>query len=145
MHNLEQHVDQRKVRLRGSSAATSRECEVFAQCNLTHLGELLIDMIIGIALVVDELHKGQRLVYRYPESVPSSVLNSTAGLLKFHQDYQSLRYSNMYRRIRKYGSTVAQKSAVSFTFDYLIFENAAQTILRNFFALRPPYLTRFWS
>ena len=48
-------------------------------------------MIIGIALVVDELHKGQRLVYRYPESVPSSVLNSTEGLLKFHQDYQSLR------------------------------------------------------
>ena len=34
------------------------------------------EMIIGIALVVDELHKGQRLVYRYPESVPSSVLNS---------------------------------------------------------------------
>ena len=48
-------------------------------------------MIIGIALVVDELHKGQRLVYRYPESVPSSVLNSTEGLLKFHRDYQSLR------------------------------------------------------
>jgi len=33
-------------------------------------------MIIGIALVVDELHKGQRLVCRYPEVVPSSVLNS---------------------------------------------------------------------
>ena len=51
-----------------------------------------VEMIIGIALVVDELHKGQRLVYRYPEAVPSSVLNSTEGLLKFHQDYQSLRY-----------------------------------------------------
>ena len=47
-------------------------------------------MIIGIALVVDELHKGQRLVYRYPESVPSSVLNAQEQLLKFHRDYLSL-------------------------------------------------------
>lgn len=48
-------------------------------------------MIIGIALVVDELHKGQRLVCRYPESIPSSILNSNEGLLKFHQEYHSLR------------------------------------------------------
>jgi len=39
---------------------------------------------------VDELHKGQRLVYRYPESVPSSVLNAQEQLLKFHRDYLSL-------------------------------------------------------
>jgi hypothetical protein len=43
-------------------------------------------MIIGIALVVDELHKGQRLVYRYPESVPSSVVNAQEQLLKFQTD-----------------------------------------------------------
>jgi hypothetical protein len=48
-------------------------------------------MIIGVALVVDELHKGQRLICRYPESVPSAILNSTEGFLKFHQEYHSLR------------------------------------------------------
>lgn len=47
--------------------------------------------VIGIAIVVDELHKGQRLVCRYPESVPSAVLNSTEELLKFHEEYLSLR------------------------------------------------------
>ena len=31
-------------------------------------------MIIGVALLVDELHKGQRLVCRYPEAVPSTFL-----------------------------------------------------------------------
>ena len=27
-------------------------------------------MILGLSLVIDELHKGQRLVFRYPESNP---------------------------------------------------------------------------
>jgi hypothetical protein len=31
-------------------------------------------MIIGVALVVDELHKGQRLAFRYPEVIPSCAL-----------------------------------------------------------------------
>ena len=34
-------------------------------------------MIIGVALVVDDIRKGQRLAFRYPESVPSSVINSS--------------------------------------------------------------------
>ena len=48
-------------------------------------------MIIGIALVVDELNKGQRLVCRYPESIPSYVLKSDSRLLQFHKDYLSMR------------------------------------------------------
>ena len=57
-------------------------------------------MIIGIALVVDELHKGQRLVYRYPESVPSNVLNAHEQLLKFHRDYLSLSPDNFAKLFR---------------------------------------------
>ena len=47
-------------------------------------------MIIGAALVVDELRKGQRLAFRYPASIPSAILNSHPALLAFHQDYLSL-------------------------------------------------------
>ena len=47
-------------------------------------------MIVGIALVVDDPRKGQRLVFRYPESVPSFVLNSGENLLRFHDEYLSL-------------------------------------------------------
>lgn len=45
-------------------------------------------MIVGVALVVDELHKGQRLVFRYPENIPSATLNSVDGevLLAFHKE-----------------------------------------------------------
>ena len=57
-------------------------------------------MIIGIALVVDELHKGQRLVYRYPESIPSNVLNAHEQLLKFHRDYLSLSPDNFAKLFR---------------------------------------------
>lgn len=57
-------------------------------------------MIIGVALVVDELHKGQRLVFRYPVSVPSAVLNSSSALLRFHQAYLSLspdKFAKLFR------------------------------------------------
>ena len=47
-------------------------------------------MIVGIALVVHEPKKGQRLAFRYPESVPSFVLNSSESLLRFHNEYLSL-------------------------------------------------------
>ena len=47
-------------------------------------------MIIVIALVVDELNKEQRLVCRYPESIPPSIL-SNKGLREFYDDYFSLR------------------------------------------------------
>ena len=33
-------------------------------------------MIIGIALIVDELHKGQRLVYKYPDHIPPTSFTS---------------------------------------------------------------------
>ena len=56
--------------------------------------------VIGIALVVDELHKGQRLVYRYPESIPSNVLNAQDQLLKFHRDYLSLSPDNFAKLFR---------------------------------------------
>ena len=61
-------------------------------------------MIVGVALVVDELHKGQRLVFRYPESVPSAALNSTTAdgesLLRFHKEYLSLSPENFARLFR---------------------------------------------
>eukprot|EP00596_Hydrurales_sp_CCMP1899_P003461 CAMPEP_0119037084 /NCGR_PEP_ID=MMETSP1177-20130426/5198_1 /TAXON_ID=2985 /ORGANISM="Ochromonas sp, Strain CCMP1899" /LENGTH=873 /DNA_ID=CAMNT_0006997833 /DNA_START=22 /DNA_END=2640 /DNA_ORIENTATION=+ len=56
--------------------------------------------VIGIAIVVDELHKGQRLVCRYPESVPAAVLNSTEELLKFHEEYLSLSPDNFAKLFR---------------------------------------------
>lgn len=49
-------------------------------------------MILGIALVVDELHKGQRLVFRYPESVPTFQSADTAnGLTKLYNQFFSIR------------------------------------------------------
>jgi len=57
-------------------------------------------MIIGVALVVDDLTKGQRLVFRYPISVPSSILNSHASILQFHQDYLSITPDNFARLFR---------------------------------------------
>lgn len=57
-------------------------------------------MIIGIALVVDELHKGPRLVCRYPEAIPSSILNAGEELLGFHKDYVSLSPDNFARLFR---------------------------------------------
>lgn len=78
-------------------------------------------MIIGVALVVDELSKGQHLVFRYPLSMPSSVLNSHPGtlfqphlqsvftlphpapraaLLKYHTDYLSISPNNFARLFR---------------------------------------------
>ena len=41
-------------------------------------------IIIGIAFVVDELKKGQRLVFRYPEAVPSFVLNNGHSYFLFY-------------------------------------------------------------
>jgi hypothetical protein len=66
-----------------------------------------MSMIIGVALVVDDIRKGQRLAFRYPESVPSFVINTGEvddishcltsfsniddSLLQFHESYLSLR------------------------------------------------------
>lgn len=49
-------------------------------------------MIIGIAIVVDELHKGPRLIFRYPSSVPSNILNDDHNLMRFHDEYLSMRF-----------------------------------------------------
>lgn len=57
-------------------------------------------MIIGAALVVDELRKGQRLAFRYPASIPSAILNSHPALLAFHQDYLSLSPDNFAKIFR---------------------------------------------
>jgi hypothetical protein len=49
-------------------------------------------MIIGISLVVNELNKGQRMVFRYPESIPASVeQGQSKGLKKLYNQYFSLR------------------------------------------------------
>ena len=71
-------------------------------------------MIIGVALVVDELHKGHRLVFRYPEATPSSVLfagynyrfvsrfllrlllTKGTNVMRFHEEYMSLRLYAQY-------------------------------------------------
>jgi hypothetical protein len=51
-------------------------------------------MILGIALVVDELHKGQRLVFRYPETVPVFIpSHAEKGLSKLYSQYFAIRYS----------------------------------------------------
>ena len=47
-------------------------------------------MIIGVALIVDELHKGHRLVFRYPEATPSFALFAGELMLHFHEEYLSL-------------------------------------------------------
>lgn len=33
-------------------------------------------MILGVSLVVNELNKGQRLIFRYPESIPTYVVSN---------------------------------------------------------------------
>jgi hypothetical protein len=48
-------------------------------------------MIIGISLVVNELNKGQRMVFRYPESIPASEQGHSKGLKKLYNQYFSLR------------------------------------------------------
>ena len=57
-------------------------------------------MIIGCALVVDELNKGPRLVVRYPESIPSTILNVNTSLLKYHNDYLSITPENFAKLFR---------------------------------------------
>ena len=58
-------------------------------------------MIIGCALVVDELNKGPRLVLRYPESLPSSFLNfNNKSLLKFHYEYLNISPENFAKLFR---------------------------------------------
>lgn len=58
-------------------------------------------MIIGCALVVDELNKGPRLVIRYPESIPSSILNlNNNALLKYHNDYLNISPENFAKLFR---------------------------------------------
>ena len=49
-------------------------------------------MILGISLVVNELNKGQRMVFRYPESIPAVVENGpNKGLVKLYNQYFSFR------------------------------------------------------
>ena len=57
-------------------------------------------MIIGVALVVDELHKGQRLVFRYPEAQPSFALFSGELMTRFHEEYLALAPDNFARLFR---------------------------------------------
>jgi hypothetical protein len=57
-------------------------------------------MIIGIALVVDELNKGPRLAFRYPESIPSSSLYSDHNYRKFHKEYLSISPDNFAKLFR---------------------------------------------
>ena len=57
--------------------------------------------MIIMALVVDEVHKGQKLVYRYPESIPSALFDlSNEALVKFHRDYLSFSPDNFAKLFR---------------------------------------------
>lgn len=49
-------------------------------------------MLIGIALVVDELNKGPRLVIRYPFSTTQVVIKSSENL-RYYTDYLNIRYN----------------------------------------------------
>eukprot|EP00601_Ochromonadales_sp_CCMP2298_P033883 CAMPEP_0173370408 /NCGR_PEP_ID=MMETSP1144-20121109/26675_1 /TAXON_ID=483371 /ORGANISM="non described non described, Strain CCMP2298" /LENGTH=127 /DNA_ID=CAMNT_0014321967 /DNA_START=24 /DNA_END=404 /DNA_ORIENTATION=+ len=57
-------------------------------------------MILGVALVVNELDKGHRMVFRYPESIPSSVLASNSGLVKIYEQYFSMSTENLAKLFR---------------------------------------------
>ena len=57
-------------------------------------------MIIGIALVVDDLRKGPKLVCRYPTSVPSTALNGSEDLNIFHNEYLSISPENFAKFFR---------------------------------------------
>ena len=58
-------------------------------------------MIIGVALVVDDLSKGEKMVFRYPESVPSALFDlSNEALVKFHRDYISFSPDNFAKLFR---------------------------------------------
>lgn len=63
-------------------------------------------MILGIALVVNELHKGQKMVFRYPESIPSTISNepSRKGLIKLYKEYFSLSQENFAKLFRSKNS-----------------------------------------
>lgn len=57
-------------------------------------------MILGVALVVDEFHKGHRLVFRYPEAPPSFALFSGEIMMKFHEEFMSMSPDNFARLFR---------------------------------------------
>jgi hypothetical protein len=62
-------------------------------------------MIIGVALVVDELHKGQRLVFRYPGSLPSHIFRGRGGCVmqgieKLYNQYFSIGPDNFAKLFR---------------------------------------------
>ncbi len=63
------------------------------KCSTVELPKITkkLKMIIGIALVVDELNKGPRLIFRYPENAIPSQLTNHTKLLKYHRDFLDLR------------------------------------------------------
>jgi len=52
---------------------------------------IIITMIIGIALVVEELNKGPRLVLRYPPTIAQLEAVDTTHFSKYFNDYISIR------------------------------------------------------
>lgn len=76
-------------------------------------------MIIGIALVIDESQKGPRLVFRYPWSVPSNILNSYEDLNQLHRDYLSISSEQFAKFFRPKNSLINKISEV--TIDDLTF------------------------
>ena len=57
-------------------------------------------MIIGVSLVVDDLQKGQKLVYRYPEAPPASIVESKSPLMKYYNDYLCFAPDNFAKLFR---------------------------------------------
>ena len=65
---------------------------VVYQKRLTETTKQLNIMIIGIVLIVDELHKGPRLVYRYPDHIPPSTYDTVEDdITRLHKEYLSMR------------------------------------------------------
>ena len=58
-------------------------------------------MIIGVSLVVDDLQKGQKLVFRYPEALPSVILDSANdALIGLYMDYLNFKPDNFAKLFR---------------------------------------------
>ena len=70
-----------------------------------------ISMIIGVSLIVDDLQKGQKLVYRYPETLPAALVESNSPLLKYVHSFLPLLtlLPSCPRRPRCYPSLLAKE------------------------------------
>lgn len=82
--NVSPHVEVRIV----NPFCSNKSC----LCRQIFGSSQLATMILGISLVVNEVNKGQRMVFRYPETIPACVeKGNNQGLIKLYNQYFSLR------------------------------------------------------